>query len=326
MAKINSTLTDIKSSDIAQNMDNPRVLFDETDLTYLEKSIKKFGVLVPLIVHEGSGTEQKYVLLDGERRLRCARRIGLAKVPANIIDAPGKLQNILLMFNIHNVRKDWELVPTALKLESIMRLLPETDLSNMNIAKLTGMSSVRVAECKRILSFNKKYIDLALDPAPDRRIRGEFFSQLALPLKELENFPEITNECNKEQVTDKMIKKYRDGTIVNHISDFRMLKKILSSPKKGVGRETVVSSVKEFLKSEPKKDDSGDVTEKAMTMEELFEKTSHMVYKEEAVIKKSNELVEMLDLLDVKMTGRSQDLKNALNRLSVSIKEILDRM
>ena len=327
VAEKNSTLVNIRPDEIAPNKDNPRILFDEEDLKYLRESISEMGILVPLIVYEGSDMKKKYTLLDGERRLRCARSLKLPSVPANIVDAPKRLLNILLMFNIHNVRKDWELVPTALKLEMVMRLLPSNDLTNTKIAKITGMSSIRVSECRRILRFKKKYIDLALEPNSSKRIRGEFFSQLALPLdKIVTDFPEITNEYNKEKIIDKMIEKYRDGTIVNHISDFRMLKKTLASPKKGIEKETVTSAVKEFLKSQPKKDDSGNVTEHAMTIKDIFEKTSRKVYNEEAVIKKSDELVKMLSLLDVKIARQSQALVGALDRLSASIHKTLGTM
>ena len=323
MAERSSTLVHIKPADIAPNRDNPRALFDYRNLKYLSESISDVGVLVPLIVYEGGVAGKKYTLLDGERRLRCARDLKLETVPANIIDPPSKLQNILLMFNIHNVRKDWELVPTALKLEAIIRLQQKSDISNRELARLTGMSSVRVSECKRILEFDKKYLDLALEPDPRKRIRGDFFSQLALPLAQINNFPEIVNEYRKDQIIDRMIAKYREGTIVNPVNEFRMLKKILISAKKGVKKEIIVTSVKEFLESEPKTDDGGEVIKKAMTMKELFEMTSHVVYREEDMVKKSNELAKMLGLFDVKTASRSQNLIEALNRLSASVNKVL---
>ena len=325
MAEKRSTLVDIKPSDIAPNIDNPRTLFDYGDMKYLRESISEVGVLVPLIVYEGGVSGKKYILLDGDRRLRCARDLKLQTVPANIIDAPDRLHNILLMFNIHNVRKDWELVPTALKLETIIRLLRNRRMSNINLAKLTGMSPVRIAECKRILTFDKKYIDIALEIDPRKRIRGDFLSQLALPLEQIDNFPEIVNEYGRDRFIDRMIAKYRERTIVNHINEFRMLKKILTSTDKGVKREIIVSSLKKFLESEPKKNNEGLVIEKAMTMKELFEQTSYAVYKEEETVKKSNELAKILGTLTVKKANRSQNLIEALSALTQSIDTILNR-
>lgn len=323
------TLIDINPFDIGPNDDNPRYHFDEEDLMYLGQSIKEMGVLVPLIVYKNPKPhpQKKYVLLDGERRLMCAKRLGLKTVPANDIDPPNKLQNILLMFNIHNVRKDWELVPTALKLEVAMRLLPQgKDTPATQIAKITGMSSIRVAECKRILSFDRKYIDMALEPDTKKRIRGDFFSQLALALEKLDNYPEITKEYSKTKIIDLMIEKYRDGSIVNIINEFRTLRKILSSPKKGVQKKLVIENVKNYLREKPEKDKGGKITKPSMSMNELFDRTSYSVYKEEEIIKKSDDLTEILIKFDIKKSKNLSKIERSLKKLSDRIEKTLNKI
>lgn len=320
------TLIQIKPNQIEYNKDNPRVLFDEKDLSLLKQSIHEVGVLVPLIVYGETPSSKKYVLLDGQRRLICAKRLNLPTVPANKIDAPSRLQNILLMFNIHNVRKDWELVPTALKLQVVMRMLPKKAKTPSSIiAKITGMSTIRIAECKRILSFDKKYIDMALDTNPHTRIRGDFFSQLAAGLEQLDNFPEIKKEYSKNKIIDLMIEKYRDGTIVNIIREFRMLRKILASEKKGVEKKIITLRVKEFLKSKPLKDKSGKVSKKAITIEEVFNRTSYSVFKEEEIIKKSTELEEILSKFNIDKARNLPQLIKSLERLVNRIDKILSK-
>src|SRR2546427_7162667 len=118
---VESKLISVDPWKIEPNPDNPRRLFDEEDLEYLKQSIHGRGILVPLIVYKRNVRDENYVLLDGERRLRCAQALNLHHVPVNVIASPDRSENILLMFNIHNVRKDWELVPTALKLELLIR-------------------------------------------------------------------------------------------------------------------------------------------------------------------------------------------------------------
>ena len=110
-----------------KNPENPRMIFYEEDLSILKASIKNNGILVPLTVYK-KPTEKKYTILDGERRWKCALDLRLKTVPANEIHPPSKKQNILLMFNIHKVHKDWELVPTALKLEMFASGLPKLNL------------------------------------------------------------------------------------------------------------------------------------------------------------------------------------------------------
>ena len=322
-----STLIEVNPMLIKTNPDNPRKLFDQKDLVYLQQSIQEVGVLVPLIVYKDIRYGNQYVLLDGERRLRCAKQLKLNKVRVNEIEAPSRLQNILLMFNIHNVRKDWELVPTALKLETILRLLPdESSRSHTHVAKITGMSSIRVAECRRILKFDKKYIDLAITLDPKIRIPGDFFSQLELALEKLSLFPEITSKHSKNEIIDIMIEKYREKTIINFINEFRMLKKIFMSGKKGVDRDIIISSFNNFLVSKQEIDPkSKKITKAAMSMEDLFEDTSFTVYNEDGVVKKTKELARLLNKLSISESKKINQVVSSLEDLSSTIKVILDR-
>lgn len=320
LASTQSTLSDIDPKTIAKNRDNPRILFDESDLEYLQKSIDKSGILVPLIVYESG--KNKYTLLDGERRLRCAKNLDMEKVPVNVIDKPSKLQNLLLMFNIHNVREDWELVPTALKLETILRLVPETSMSNKELSNLTGMSNIRITECQRILTFDKKYIDLALEPEPKLRIRGDFFSQLQPVLKKLDDYPSILSEYPKEKIIDTMIKKYRDGTITNHIKDFRQLRTVLRTAKTDADKQAVSRGFKKFLQSDRQKDKSGRLGE-AMTIDELFEASARGTYEENAILRKSNNLQDALSNLNTKKLVMKKEIGDSLRALQTQIKETL---
>jgi len=39
----------------------------------------------------------------------CAQEVGLTKIPVNEVAEPSLVQNIVTMFQIHKLRKDWEL-------------------------------------------------------------------------------------------------------------------------------------------------------------------------------------------------------------------------
>jgi len=117
----NKTLREIKVSEIAPNPYNPRLVFGPSELNELKNSISKVGILVPLTVYQNTKDlpKENYIILDGERRWRCATEIGLETIPANVIDEPKDItQNILFMFNIHHFRKEWALFPTALSWRS----------------------------------------------------------------------------------------------------------------------------------------------------------------------------------------------------------------
>jgi ParB family transcriptional regulator, chromosome partitioning protein len=65
---------EIRIDDIAPNPYQPRVHFNETALRELGESIKRHGLIQPIIV---VSKEDGYMLLAGERRLRASKLVGL---------------------------------------------------------------------------------------------------------------------------------------------------------------------------------------------------------------------------------------------------------
>ena len=82
-------------------------------------------------------------------------------VPVNEVAEPNLVQNIVTMFQIHRLREDWELMPTALTLELLMKELGET--KEKTLSDLTGLEQATVSRCKKLLSYPKKYQDMMLD-------------------------------------------------------------------------------------------------------------------------------------------------------------------
>ncbi len=81
--------------------DQPRREFSKPALTALADSIKARGVQVPLLIRKtGAG---KFMLIDGERRLRAAREAGLKKVPVLLRDSdddPAQIRIDQTMLNL----------------------------------------------------------------------------------------------------------------------------------------------------------------------------------------------------------------------------------
>lgn len=61
------------------NPDQPRKHFSEDDINELSSSIKRHGVLQPLVVTPDG---DQYKIIAGERRFRAAKKAGLKEVPA----------------------------------------------------------------------------------------------------------------------------------------------------------------------------------------------------------------------------------------------------
>src|SRR2546422_3641898 len=136
---VEATVEQIDPDVIRRNPENPRLIFREDDLNLLLNSIQNVGIQVPVTVYRDA---KHYRLIDGERRWRCAKRLNLAKMPAIVQPKPNRLENLLMMFNIHNVRVQWHLVATAKKLKVVQDLLTKEGkaASPKDLATVTGVS------------------------------------------------------------------------------------------------------------------------------------------------------------------------------------------
>jgi ParB family transcriptional regulator, chromosome partitioning protein len=152
----------IPPSEIERNPENPRLIFREDELQSLEDSIAEQGILVPLTVYE---TGHGFVILDGERRWRCALKLNLPTVPAIVQSEPDLVTNIMMMFAIHKGRSDWDPLPTALKLGKLERILTEKHGRPPKENELAAAASLSRGEIRRyrnILALPDKYKDMLL--------------------------------------------------------------------------------------------------------------------------------------------------------------------
>jgi len=213
---------------IAPNPHNPRRLFDEEPMRILQESIEKLGILVPVTVYPSvQGIQDvrkgRFVLLDGERRWRCARQLKLPTIPGIIVEQPSPEQNILTMFNIHNVREGWQLMPTALKLQTLMDALGETNERKLN--ELTKLSIGQIRRCKILLEFPKKFQNMMLAP-PSERMKADFFIELQRvrgPALD-ERWPPWTSRGDVKSI-GILLDKY-ESEIIPAVTDFRRLAEI----------------------------------------------------------------------------------------------------
>lgn len=151
-------LANVLVEEVQQDPDNPRMVFPPEELDRLSASIAVEGVLVPVVVHEeGDG----YRLIDGDRRWQCARQLGLDELPAIIVDKPDSLAKLVQMFNIHQVREQWQDMPMAWALD---KLIKETGVEdNEELSDRTGLSVERVKRLRHALELPGDYQRLIYD-------------------------------------------------------------------------------------------------------------------------------------------------------------------
>jgi ParB family chromosome partitioning protein len=132
--------------DVLPNPDQPRREFDLSALNELATSIKKHGVLQPIIVvRAGKG----YRIVAGERRWRAAKSANLGHIPA-IVRSLEELEQIELAL-IENVQRV-DLSPLEQAL-SVYRLQQQFNLSLESIAEKLGKAPSTVSNLTRLLNL-----------------------------------------------------------------------------------------------------------------------------------------------------------------------------
>jgi ParB/RepB/Spo0J family partition protein len=305
MNERSAKVTNIPTLRIKPNPHNPRTLFDDEPMRFLEESIKKLGILVPLDVYpekEDHDDPEKdtFVLLDGERRWRCAKKIGLSAVPSIVIATPSPETNILTMFHIHNLREGWQLMPTALKLQDLMEML---DTKNeRELASLTRLSLSQVRRCKVLLTYSERIQQMMLAP-PSERFKADFFIDLhrirgpALEKK----FPPWVRRGD-EKCVDIMIEKYELG-IIKAVTEFRKLVSMYRAcDEKGLVPQ-FMKKLDEFLSN------------KKMGIDEIDIPGASFAVEAEEIGRSTRRLITQLDSIDLENVSSDEDLVKDLKRL-----------
>ena len=131
------------------NPQQPRHHFDPEALEELAASIRRHGVLQPLLVSEDS--PGRFLLITGERRWRAARLAGLATVPAVIRERLEEEQQLELALVENLQRRDLTPLEEARAFEQLRAGL---GLSQQEIAGRVGMDRSTVANSLRLLRLS----------------------------------------------------------------------------------------------------------------------------------------------------------------------------
>jgi ParB family chromosome partitioning protein len=129
---------------IRPNRQQPRRDFQPEPLADLEESIRKHGLLQPIVVRK---TEDGYEIVAGERRWRAYQKLGHSGIPAIVRDVPeGKLLEYALIENIQ--REDLNAIEEA---QAYQRLSEEFRMSQEAIAAAVGKDRATIANYIRLL-------------------------------------------------------------------------------------------------------------------------------------------------------------------------------
>jgi ParB family transcriptional regulator, chromosome partitioning protein len=315
---MSDNLRDLAPEKIKRNSDNPRIFFRDEEMNTLTASIRRYGIQVPVTVYkEGS----HYVLLDGERRWRCARKLNLPTVPALVKAKPSKLQNILLMFNIHALREQWDYLTIARKLPDVISLFEKENKqrrpTEVELSELTGLTRGQIRRCRYLLDLPDKYREMLEKelslPKQLQKLSEDFFIEMERALKTVEHrVPDAIRDIDKAR--DALIAKFRNDVIGN-ITDFRMLSKIATSINNiGVQEAKARDTLRDIF--DPKSKTS---------IEDVYAEHFEMRYDERKVLLSVDSIYEYLEnsISEDTESDLSTDLVKKLTRLRSLIDKIL---
>jgi ParB family chromosome partitioning protein len=207
----------LSPSRIQRNPENPRIIFRRDELETLEQSIAHDGILVPLTIYQ-SGRD-RYTILDGERRWRCALKLGLTRVPTIIQPEPDRMTNIMMMFAIHKTRQDWDPLPTAMKLQDLedefttRNRRPPTEIE---LANLASIKRGEVRRLKKLLELPQTYRNELMaeleKPRSEQRLTVDLVLEATRGAAALSKRDVIT-EAEEEPLRRAIIDKFRTGVV-----------------------------------------------------------------------------------------------------------------
>ena len=191
---------------ITPNPYQPRTHFNETALKELSESIKRHGLLQPIIV---VAKDDAYMLLAGERRLRASKLAGLTKIKAIVADIESK--NLRELALIENIQRE-DLNPVELAI-AYKELIEEYKITQDRLSEIIHKSRTQITNTIRLLSLSKqtkKYL------ADGTLSQGHAKVLVGLEPKDEETIVNtVLGQKLSVRETEALVKKLKSGDEIN---------------------------------------------------------------------------------------------------------------
>ena len=193
------TFVTLNISQIHPNKEQPRKKFNQEELEELASSIKSQGLLQPIIVRSLNG--DSYEIVAGERRWRAAQSAGLHQIDCIVKDFDeDKIFEAGLIENIQ--REDLNVIEEA---KAYNKLLDKKNITNEEIAKLTGKSSSHVSNILRLLDLENEIQEMVIN---GELSMGHARALIGVP-NALQKAKEIIEKKLSVRETEKQTSRYK---------------------------------------------------------------------------------------------------------------------
>ena len=155
----NTTEAGVKKINISQiipNSSQPRKKFKESELNELATSIKKQGLIQPIIVR--SLDNNQFQIIAGERRWRASQLVGLHEVDCVVREL--EETDVLEAALIENIqREDLNVIEEANAYKNLIKI---KKISNENLASIVGKSASHISNMLRLLELENNIQDMVI--------------------------------------------------------------------------------------------------------------------------------------------------------------------
>lgn len=231
----------LRLDELEPNRAQPRRDFDEQSLAELAESIRRHGVLQPLLVRPifGGG----YQIVAGERRWRAARIAGVQEVPAVVREMDDR--EVMQLALIENLQRE-DLNPLE-EAQGFQSLIATYGMTQEEAAKTVGKSRPAVANALRLLNLPPEIRKMVASgtlsagqartllsfPTPERMLEAAKAAAAGASVRELERMAQRANAKPRAKTAKRRPKFYAETELALRESLGRKVR-VSGSGKRGV--------------------------------------------------------------------------------------------
>ena len=198
-------IIELPIEDVLPNRFQPRIKFDQSSINDLALSIKRHGVIQPIVVRQ-IGT--KYEIIAGERRYKASVLAGKKSIPAIISELSDKDSVEIAL--IENVQRE-DLTPIE-KAISYKKILDMGYIKQEELAQKVGKSQSTIANTLRLLNLTDEVQEALLENKISER-----HARSLLKVKEEDKQVKMLNRIISERLTvrktdEEIDKMYNEET------------------------------------------------------------------------------------------------------------------
>ena len=228
-------IIDVNVNEIIPNRFQPRRQFDEDEIIELSESIRKYGLIQPLVVRP---TGDKYEIIAGERRYKASVLAGLEYVPVIVKNLTDKdSAELAIIENIQ--RRNLSAIEEAL---SYKKVLDMGYLTQEDLASKIGKSQPTIANKIRLLNLSDEIQEALLENKISER-HARSLLRLTSEKEQNDMLDRIINERLTVRKTDEEIDKRIEELESGEIYMNQEIENVTMTPMESVPASDIFGSV-----------------------------------------------------------------------------------